>query len=258
MPGTAHIGTFRFLGSLNDHLPDTDSPEGLDIGFDLAPSVKDVIESAGVPHVEVYGIRVNGEWKDFSYNLRDGDDVTVYPKERIPDPGRRFDLKPADRLPDRFVADLHLGKLARLLRLTGIDTLYDNELGDAEIVRLAEREGRAVLSRDIGLLKHGSLGFGYRPRSDDPDRQVVETLAYFELAHRLAPFSRCMACNGRLEPAASEEVEHRVPEGVKAWNEEYRRCATCGKIYWKGSHYEKLRQTVADIRTRLAKERQGS
>lgn len=257
MNDAANIGHFRFLKSLNDFLPESDRNERVEIPFDLSPAVKDLIEAAGVPHVEVFGIRVNGNWVTFGYNLDHDDGVTVYPKESVPEPGRRFALKPAGRMPDRFVADVHLGKLARLLRLMGIDTLYEQSYKDADIIRIASRERRAVLSRDVGLLKHGALDFGYWPRSDDPDRQVIETLSYFEQKDLLNPFTRCLACNGLLEPAEPGEVTEEVPEGVKAWSEEYRRCASCGKIYWKGSHYEDLSRTVTAIRARLAKETKG-
>jgi len=254
MHNAPHTARFRFLDSLNDFLRDADRRKTLEIPFRLSPSVKDVIEAQGVPHVEVYAIRVNGRRQDFSYNLNSGDEVEVYPKESVPEPGHLFDLKPAERLPERLVADVHMGKTARLLRLMGVDTRYDNANDEIEIIRMAEEEQRGVLSRDLGLLKHGRLGFGYWPRSEDPLEQTVETLVYFELENDagLEPLDRCMECNGLLEPAAPEEVVHQVPEGVKAWSKEYRRCTACGKIYWKGSHYKKLVRTVTEIRERVA------
>lgn len=251
MSGSTNIGYLRILDSLNDFLPESKRDESIKISFDLNPSVKDVIEAHGIPHVEIFGTKINGRWEDLSYNLRYNDRILVYPKERISASGESHALKPPDRMPDRFIADVHLGKLVRLLRLIGIDTEYDKKLKDKAIVKRAEETGRAVLSRDVGLLKHGNLSYGYWLRSTDPDKQILEVLSYFDLAGSLNPFSRCLVCNGPLKFAEPNDVINEVPEGVKSWSEEYRRCQDCEKIYWKGSHFRDLQEKVKSIRGAL-------
>lgn len=217
--------------------------------FHLNPSAKDLIESCGVPQAEVFGLQVNGQEKPFSYNVRDGDRLTVFPKERIAKSQGEDNIRPVDELPAKFIADVHLGKLTRNLRLMGIDTLYSNSAEDSEIVDVASREKRAALSRDLGLLKYGKLNNGYWLRSDDPDEQLLEIIRYFNLSDKLNPFARCMSCNGELKSVVKKEVEPELPPRVKESFDQFTQCDSCGKVYWKGTHYEKLVGKVEEIKS---------
>lgn len=233
----------EFKGTLQDFT----GRERVQKSFYLNPSAKDIIESCGVPQVEVFGLHVNGELKPLTYNVKSEDKLTVIPKEIVTPSAWVGNIRSVEKMPAWFVADVHLGKLARLLRLTGIDTLYNNSADDPEIVKTAVQANRAVLTRDVGLLKYGKLGYGYWLRSDDPDEQLSEVIQYFGLSGKLRPFSRCMICNGHLEAVEKKEVESNLLPGTKDRFEKFKQCSRCGKIYWKGSHYEKLVNKVQEI-----------
>ncbi|WP_340102742.1 Mut7-C RNAse domain-containing protein [Rhodohalobacter sp. 8-1] len=238
---------FEFEGSLQVF---TGQPE-VEKSFHLNPSAKDLVESCGVPHVEVFGLMVNGRENPLSYNVSGGDSLMVIPKEIIDGSNYPDNIRPVDEMPEWFVADVHLGKLARLLRLTGIDTLYNNSASDPEIVKNAVQENRAVLTRDVGLLKHGKLSYGHWLRSTDPDEQLSDVIRYFNLSSKLSPFSRCMSCNGHLKSVEKADVEAELPPRVQKSFEEFMQCDQCGKIYWKGSHYDKLVDKVREIKGTL-------
>ncbi|HPQ05988.1 MAG TPA: Mut7-C RNAse domain-containing protein [Syntrophales bacterium] len=143
----------------------------------------------------------------------------------------------------RFLCDVHLGRLARWLRLLGFDTLYRRDLEDGEIVRTARKEGRIVLTRDGGILADGRIN-SFRPASTDPDEQIVELLRVFSLEGRIRPFTRCLECNTPLRQAAAEAVRDLVPPGVFTVTDEFCRCPTCGRVYWPGSHYEGMKGRI--------------
>lgn len=239
--------TIHFKGSLQHFT----GQEQVEKSFHLNPSAKDLVESSGVPHVEVFGLMVNGREKSLSYNVSSGDSLMVIPKEIADSSNYPDNIRPVDDMPDRFIADVHLGKLARLLRLTGIDTLYNNSASDPEIAHTAVQENRAVLTRDVGLLKHGKLSYGHWLRSTDPDQQLSELIRYFNLSGKLSPFSRCMSCNGHLKPVNKADVEAKLPPRVQKSFEEFMQCDQCGKVYWKGTHYKKLVAKVREIQDAL-------
>lgn len=242
-----NTATFTIKGSLQDFT----CQERIEKSFHLNPSAKDLIESCGVPQAEVFGLLVNGDAKPFSYNVREGDRLTVIPKENIAESKSTDNIRPVDELPVRFVADVHLGKLTRNLRLLGIDTLYSNSAEDSWIVDTASLEQRAALTRDVGLLKYGKLNYGYWLRSTDPDEQLLEVIQYFNLSENLNPFARCISCNGQLKSVGKEEVEQELPPRVKKSFDHFKKCDNCGKVYWKGSHYEKLLKKVREIQQAL-------
>jgi uncharacterized protein with PIN domain len=200
--------------------------------------VKDVIEAFGVPHPEVDVIVVNGQPTDFTYRMRDGDDVAVYPAFHTVDLTGlvRVGIDPSP--PVRFVLDIHLRKLATLLRLAGYDALLRSD--DREVADVSAAEGRVALTRDVGLLKRSIIQHGYWIRQTDPGLQFVEVLRRFDLAERMDPFVRCMECNTLLVHADVDEVADRLPGDTRECFSEFRRCPGCDRIYWQGSHYERL------------------
>ncbi|MBP6874591.1 MAG: Mut7-C ubiquitin/RNAse domain-containing protein [Candidatus Eisenbacteria bacterium] len=248
-----HEAEFRFYEELNDFLPPERRRRAIAYSFSGSPSIKDAIEALGVPHTEVDLIIANGASAGFGYRLQPGDRIAVYPVFES------FDIAPITRLQDRplrrtrFILDVHLGTLARLLRWLGFDALYENHWTDREIVRLSTSEQRAILTRDRGLLMIASVTHGYWVRSSDPDEQAREVLVRFDLAHQAHPFTRCPACNAPIETVAKEEVLERLEPKTKQYYEEFRRCAGCGRVYWKGSHFEKIRARLERI-LRLAGE----
>jgi len=241
-----HI-TFRFYAELNDFLP----PERRQVAFGHAlagpGSVKDAIEALGVPHTEVDLILANGESVDFSYRLADGDRIAAYPVFETLDITPLLRVRPEPLRHLRFVLDTHLGRLASYLRLLGFDALYANDAGDAELADLAAAEGRILLTRDRGLLKRSQVTRGYCLRSTNSHAQLREVAQRFDLAATARPFTRCLACNGNLEPVPAAEVRHLLPEHTRQTYDEFGRCTACGRVYWQGAHYARMRGLVEEI-----------
>jgi uncharacterized protein with PIN domain len=231
---------FRFYAELNDFLPASKRQLDLDYDFRGAPSVKDAIEAQGIPHPEVDLIVVDEVSVGFDHRLRDGDRVAVYPVFEAIDisPVTRLRAKPLRET--RFVVDVHLGKLARFLRLLGFDTIYESSAGDAEIIEVQRTESRVILTRDRGLLKSGAVTHGYWVRATDPDAQLDEVVSRFDLSSQAEPFTRCLACNGHIGPVDAGAVTNEAPPRVRRRHREFFRCGECRKLYWKGTHYDRL------------------
>ncbi len=235
---------FRFYEELNDFLRPELRKRTFSHAFNGTPAVKDVIEAIGVPHAEVDLVLIDGESVNFARRLRDGNRVAVYPVFE------RIDLTPLTRLRPRplrrtrFVLDVHLGTLARYLRLLGFDTLYRNDYDDHEIVRLARDQSRIILTRDKGLLKHRAVTRGRWIRHTRPFEQLRETLAAFDLVGSARPFTRCSVCNGSLRRLARHKAASLVPARVCERHDKFARCTLCGRIYWPGTHTMRIRKAL--------------
>jgi hypothetical protein len=233
---------FHFYRELRDFLAGPGAAISVKYDFDGKPSVKDAIEAIGVPHTEVYSIVVNGTSVGFGYHLGDGDAVSVYPASLGPEIPAKIPLRREPR--PSFVVDVNLGKLARHLRMLGFDAAYRNDYTDHEIAGLAESEGRIVLTRDRRLLRFRVIEHGYWLRSDDPLVQVKEVIRRFGLDPSIKPFNRCLECNGVIVPTEKESVLDMLEPKTKLYYDEFSICADCGKVYWKGSHYEHMNETL--------------
>jgi uncharacterized protein with PIN domain/sulfur carrier protein ThiS len=244
-----YTATFRFYAELNDFLPREKRQTSFAYEFNSDQSVKHLIESAGVPHPEVALILVNGEPVDFSYLVEEGDEVSVYPPMTtlpVPENGR---LRPPPPAPARFVLDIHLGQLARYLRLLGFDTVYpDQEHDDADLAQIAYDENRILLTRDRGLLKRSIVTYGYILRTKDSDAQLTAVLHRFNLFDDIQDTPRCLRCNGLLQPVAKEKILDRLEPKTKIYYDEFQICQDCEQVYWQGSHYPKLREFVNSIK----------
>lgn len=240
---------FRFYAELNDFLPRPDRYSTLDRDFHVAPSVKDAIESFGVPHSEVDLIIANGESVDLSYRVRDGDLVSVYPMFESVDIGPVARVRPEPLRVTRFVVDENLGGLARYLRLLGFDVVYEPGTSDAELARISSSHERVLLTRDVGLLKRSEITHGYFVRATDPSAQAVEVVRRFDLVEGLRPLERCTTCNERLRPEAKEDVEDRVPRGTLAHGSDFRSCPACGRLFWRGAHYPRIATLIERVRS---------
>jgi uncharacterized protein len=210
-------------------------------------SVKDVIESCGVPHPEVDLIVCNGQPVDFSFQLQADTALDVYPISIKPFPTFRLQ----ERGVRAFVADGHLGKLARELRLLGMDVSYRHDANDRELLATMVKENRALLTRDRALLMHRVVRTGYFPRSQHPFEQTLEVIRRFELAQTLTPFVRCLRCNGLLTRVSKEFVIEQLEPLTRLYYNDFRRCSQCGQPYWRGSHVAKLNKRVELILSRL-------
>ena len=239
--------SLRFYAELNDHLPPGEQHRTIERSFVVPGSVKDLIESCGVPHTEVELISVNGTSVDFGYTLRDGDRIAVYPVFEGMDITPELRVRPAPLRETKFVLDAHLGKLAAYLRMLGFDTFYRSCFDDAEIASVSAEEHRILLTRDRGLLKRGNVTHGYWMRETDSRRQAAEVVDRFDLARAIRPFTRCMACNSELADVEKARVIDRVPPRTAELYNEFRQCPRCRRVYWKGSHYRRMEQWIAEL-----------
>lgn len=240
---------FTFSGSLKDFLPVSGRLEQLPYAFSGNPAVKDAIEAIGVPHPEVSGILVNGTGVDFYYPLQAGDVVKVYPMECLLQNPGILPLQAEFQGPVSFVLDVHLGKLARSLRMLGFDRSYANDYTDSQIADIAVSENRVVLTRNVGLLKLKIIHGGYWLRSQQPKEQLQEVLQRFQLTTAMCPFTRCMACNGVINLVPKAQVLAQLQPKTKAYYEHFYQCKSCKQVYWKGSHYEKMLKHVNTLKT---------
>ncbi|HZW12928.1 MAG TPA: Mut7-C RNAse domain-containing protein [Noviherbaspirillum sp.] len=239
--------TFRFYEELNDFLPPERRKQEFGARCARAATTKHMIEALGVPHTEVELILVNGESVGFDRILQDGDRVAVYPKCEALDitPLLRVREHPLRRL--CFIADAHMGGLARLLRMAGFDTLYDNNYQDDEIVRLSVEEERIVLTRDRELLKRREITHGCYLHALKPAEQFREIFERLDLARSVRPFSLCLNCNMPLQPIAKANVRDRVPEGVFERYEHFITCDHCHGVFWEGSHWQRMQALLAGL-----------
>ena len=242
------IAIFRFYEELNDFLASDRKKRDIELVFSGRDTIKDMIESLGIPHTEVDLILVNGESVDFSYIVQDRDRVSVYPVFESIDITPLVRLRPAPLRRPRFVLDTHLGKLAKYLRMLGFDSLYGNDMEDGTLVELScAGEGRTLLTRDIGLLKRKRITNGYFVRETHPRLQAREILERFDLKRMIRPFRLCIHCNGKLRPVDREEAAQMVPAGVLRDFADFVMCDDCRHIYWKGSHYDRMANFIQEL-----------
>lgn len=238
--------TFRFYAELNDFLRPARRQHDVVRSFLDTPTVKDQIEACGIPHTEVELILVNGRSVGFDHRLEDGDRVGVYPVFEALDVTPLIRLRPRPLREPRFVLDVHLGKLARRLRLLGFDALWDRDAADEQLVGISLSERRILLTRDRGLLKRRELTHAAAVRATDPRRQLREVVERFDLARSAAPFTRCLSCNGRLAAVPKEEVLERVPDETRLHYDTFFACASCHRVFWWGPHARRLKEIVEE------------
>ena len=231
---------FRFYAELNTLLPVKDRFQDIRQVFKGSQTVKHLIESLGIPHTEIDLILVNGTSVNFSYIPKEGDHISVYPVFESFDISTLIRLRPIPLRDSRFVLDGHLGRLAAYLRMLGFDSLYRNDFSDEELAQISENEKRILLTRDRGLLKRSQVTHGFLLTTRDPRQQLLAVIHRFDLVSSFKPFTRCIACNGTLENISKEAVIDLLEPRTKQYFEKFKQCADCGKIYWKGSHYERM------------------
>ncbi len=238
---------FRFYAELNGFLAPQYRQRRFRHSCSRDASVKHEIEALGVPHTEVELILVDGVSVDFSHRLRDGETLGVYPTFSTIEIAPLPRLRPPLEDTARFIADAHLGQLAKNLRMLGFDVLYRNDYSDAEVARIAAAEGRVVLTRDRDLLIRKEIVYGGYLHAVSCDAQVTEVVARFNLLPSARAFSRCLACNGVLQTVDKGDVAHRVPQHSHQVYEQFYECLGCARVYWEGSHVERMRLRVAEL-----------
>jgi uncharacterized protein with PIN domain/sulfur carrier protein ThiS len=241
----------RAYAELNDFLgPDV---RGLTTRrpFRSHQTVKDVLEAMGIPHTEVDLILVNGEPVDFAHRPQTGDRIAAYPVFEALDVGRASRLRRVPLRDPRFVVDVNLGRLARLLRVLGFDVWWSSDADDQSLADISLAQQRILLTRDRSLLKRRAITHGLFVRADDPEQQILEVIRRLDLRQRLAPLTRCVRCNGRLASVSKAAVIDQLEPLTRRYYDEFSRCRDCGQIYWAGSHYERLVELVDRLRDRL-------
>ncbi len=216
----------------------------IDYPLERRASIKDIVESIGIPHTEIGDLRVDDRQVDFVFIPGPEQHVRVSeitPSFEVTRPSK---LRPEPLPAVRFIVDVNVGRLASLLRLAGFDAAYEKELADADIADRALAEKRIVLTRDRALLKRSKITFGRLVRAVQPREQLVETLRFFGLTGPFRLFSRCMACNGVLAPVQKSAIVHRLEPKTKKYFNTFKNCPGCGRIYWHGSHCDAMAATL--------------
>jgi uncharacterized protein len=251
----------RLSGELNDLVALGRRDRRTRVAVHPATTVKDLVESLGVPHTQIDVIVVNGVSVGFGECLREGDRVDVYPASAAASASASppadiepvIHLQPEVSTTPRFLLDVHLGRLARYLRLLGLDAEWEPEATDEQLVWTAGRENRILLTRNRAILKRAAVAQGHLVRKTVPRRQIDEVLSRFGLTGPFITFGRCLVCNARLEDVDKSDVLDLLPPRTRRDYDEFRRCTACGRVYWKGSHYDRLQAQVDEIRRSLSR-----
>jgi uncharacterized protein with PIN domain len=243
--------TFRFYAELNDFLAPDRRYHALERDVPPTDTVKHVVESLGVPHTEIDLILINGKSATFSDVLQEGDYVSIFPVFESLDVRTLERLRPEPSRNLKFVLDIHLGGLAAYLRMLGFDSWYATNAPDDELANLSCNEGRVLLTRDVGLLKRSKVERGYFVRNTGPRLQLEEVVRRFDLLESTRPFSRCMRCNAELASVAKESIVDRLPRRTRELHTEFKLCPACDKVYWKGSHHDRMVSWIRELRLKF-------
>ncbi|MFV8053908.1 Mut7-C RNAse domain-containing protein [Mycobacterium sp. 48b] len=243
--------TVRAYAELNDFLDPGSRGLSVHRPFQSHQTVKDVLEAMGIPHTEVDLILVNGDSAGFEHRPALGDRIAVYPMFEALDIGATARLRPVPLRDPRFVIDVNLGRLARVLRVLGFDVWWSSDADDQALADISVEQQRILLTRDRGLLKRRAITHGLFVHSQQTEEQTLEVLRRLDLRRRVAPFTRCVRCNGKLAAVTKEAVIDRLEPLTRRYYDEFSQCPECGRIYWAGSHFERLTRLVDGLFERL-------
>ena len=239
-----HHIPIRFYEELNDFLSTDIKKRDICVSVDKGRTVGSLIKSFGVPDSAVDLILVNGRAVNFSYALTENDRVSVYPVFET------FDISSITKLRDtplrdlKFICDVHLGRLAKYLRMLGFDTWYENDYADKKILDLSDKQKRILLTKNKKLLENKKITRGVLVKQAEPRRQLTEIVNYFDLKTSANPLSRCLICNGTIEKIKKEALGHQVKPSILKKYDTFFRCTGCDHIYWKGTHFESMMRWV--------------
>ncbi len=207
-------------------------------------SLKDLVESFGVPHTEVAALALNDQPATFETLIEPLDNdrclIKAWPARGSSEMLAGYALQPPRPRPARFVLDVHLGRLARYLRLLGFDVCWRNDFEDTELADMSALQSRILLTRDRRLLYRRQIVHGYFVRSEDPAQQVEEVCHRYALHDEMAPFRRCARCNGLLASVDKASVASRLEARTLLYYNDFYRCARCRHVYWQGSHFTRM------------------
>lgn len=244
--------TFTVYDDLNFFLSRKHRNKSITHEWDWKASIKDMIESLGVPHPEIDLLIVNDTSVDLDYIVQDSDDVHVYPMPY-------FETHPHDNktriIPEYegrpcFILDTHLGRLASYLRMMGFDTLYRNDYPDDELAEVSNAEQRILLTRDVGLLKRSLVVHGYYVRNTNRRKRLHEIAQRYKLIDQVEPFKFCLNCNGHLHQVDKDDIRDQLPEKTATYYDVFHQCDSCEQVFWKGSHYERMEKLLDEVMNR--------
>jgi uncharacterized protein with PIN domain len=241
------VATFRFYEELNDFLPPLRRKQDFEAVFKGRESVKDMIEGLGVPHTEVDLILVNGVSVDFGYILQDRDRVSVYPVFECLDIRNVTHLREIPLRETRFIADVNIGDFVRCMRALGLDVYCDSTLSAGDIIRISIEEKRTILTKSRNLLKHRDVARGIYLRPGTTVQQIRRIIDFLSLRGIVVPFSRCLVCNSPLVKVTKESAWERIPPKARTFYDDYSSCSACGRIYWQGSHFTRIKKVVDEV-----------
>ncbi len=239
--------TFRFYAELNDFLPEHHKQVAFSYCFKTPVTVRETIESFGIPLSEVDLILINGQPADLKTQLSQDDYISIYPVFESMDIGPVTRVRKKALRNTLFILDAHLGKLAKYLRMLGFDTLYRNDYVDDEIIAIARKEDRIILTRDKLLLKSEAISHGYYVRAVDKHQQLTEVVQKFDLISQFKSFTRCMTCNATLIPKTKSEIKDNIDDETAYVFNEFYYCPFCDKVFWKGSHFERMEAYIKSL-----------
>jgi uncharacterized protein len=237
----------RWYGELNDNLPAEQRYVTSLHRIESGVAIGEFVSKFGILFDRIDLVLVNGVSVDSRHQLKDNDRIALFPVFES------FDITSVTKAREhplrqpKFILDVHLGKLANLLRMLGFDTLYRNDYTDNILCRISLKENRTLLSKDKSLIETESLTHAYLVRNKNSRLQLIEVLDRFQLFALTAPFTRCIECNLTLQKVDMVKILSRIPEKVKEWCTEYQWCSACNRIYWKGSHYQKMQEFISSL-----------
>lgn len=234
----------RAYAELNDFLPPSVRFREFSYPMSGGNHLKHLVESAGIPHTEIELILLNGRSVGLDTFVEPGDRISVYPVFETLDVTPLVRLRPEPLRRTRFILDVHLGKLAVILRLLGFDALFPGDVSDRELALRSVEENRILLTRDRMLLKRSMVTHGCFVRSRNPEEQAEELLDRLDLRASVRPFTLCARCSGRLVDVKKEEIVHLLEPLTRKYYDEFRSCRDCAGVYWKGSHYQALTELL--------------
>ncbi|MBL7102598.1 MAG: Mut7-C ubiquitin/RNAse domain-containing protein [Desulfobacteraceae bacterium] len=238
---------FRFYEELNDFMSPERRKRDFETAFKGRESVKDMIEALGAPHTEVDLILVNGKSENFGYIVQDGDRISVYPVFESLDIRDVTHLRQIPLRKTRFIADINIRDIVKYMRALGFDVYYDASLSPRDIIRISKKEMRTILTQSRNLLKFRNVTHGIFIRPGTTIEQIRGIIDFLSLREVITPFSRCLRCNNPLVRVSKESVFERIPPKTREFCNEYSYCNACDKIYWKGTHFDRIKEVIDKI-----------
>jgi len=238
----------RCYAELNEFLPLEHRYNEFPLLFSEPFNVAKLLDRLNIPLNSVEIILVDGKSVSAKFSLSEGNRISLYPIFESFDIRSLLHLHSAPLRHIKFIADVHLGKLARYLRLFGFDTAYNSSFSFSSILSIAELEQRCILSKSIAYKEKPSVTKYFHIQSSIPEEQLTETFSRFDLWLSSKPFTRCLKCNTLLVKRSIDNVnKNKIPPRILTMFNEYMCCSSCQQYYWKGSHYKRMEEFIGEF-----------